>query len=135
MARRVLVAIIALELLSSIGAAEGIWASHPRSDEQAASTDSSTTENQNKQPEQERQQVEPRTKHRMLRRILKKAEWNQLLVEISKVLVRYFLDLALKDIIGKQSGDNGTTSRKKLDAQSEVAELLREFVKSAIANI
>lgn len=90
--------------------------------------------------------IEPRQKRRMWNRILKKAEWNYLFVELSKVFLRYFLDLALKDIVGKQggssalsssgsSGSDGTTSRKKLDAQSEIADVLKEFVKTAISNL
>lgn len=88
---------------------------------------------------------EPRHRRRLFNRILKKAEWNTLFMELSKVFLRYFLDLALKDIIGKQSGagvggasspaDSSTTSRKKLDAQSELADLLKDFVKTAISNI
>lgn len=91
--------------------------------------------------------VEPRQRRRMFNRILKKAEWNHLFVELSKVFLRYFLDLALKDIIGKQSGgaslssDSGSSSssstsgRKKLDAQSELTDLLKDFVKTAISNM
>lgn len=79
--------------------------------------------------------IEPRQKRRIFNRILKKAEWNHLFVELSKVFLRYFLDLALKDIIGKQSGGDSTTSRKKLDAQSELTDLLKDFVKTAISNI
>lgn len=88
--------------------------------------------------------IEARQKRRMFNRILKKAEWNHLFVELSKVFLRYFLDLALKDIIGKQSGvgsgassstSDATSGRKKLDAQSELADLLRDFVKTAISNI
>lgn len=79
--------------------------------------------------------IEPRQKRRIFNRILKKAEWNHLFVELSKVFLRYFLDLALKDIIGKQSGGDTTTSRKKLDAQSELTDLLKDFVKTAISNI
>lgn len=82
--------------------------------------------------------IEPRQRRRLFNRILKKAEWNHLFVELSKVFLRYFLDLALKDIIGKQSGnlkDDGTTSRKKLDPQSELADLLKDLVKTAISNI
>lgn len=80
--------------------------------------------------------IEPRQRRRIFNRILKKAEWNHLFVELSKVFLRYFLDLALKDIIGKQSGSTDTTtSRKKLDAQSELADLLKDFVKTAISNI
>lgn len=80
--------------------------------------------------------IEPRQRRRIFNRILKKAEWNHLFVELSKVFLRYFLDLALKDIIGKQSGStDSTTSRKKLDAQSELTDLLKDFVKTAISNI
>lgn len=89
--------------------------------------------------------IEPRQRRRIFNRILKKAEWNHLFVEVSKVFLRYFLDLALKDIIGKQSGgsssslsgsaSDSTTSRKKLDAQSEIAELFKDFVKTAISNL
>lgn len=83
--------------------------------------------------------IEPRQRRRLFNRILKKAEWNHLFVELSKVFLRYFLDLALKDIIGKQSGsvasESTTTSRKKLDAQSELTDLLKDFVKTAISNI
>lgn len=79
-------------------------------------------------------QIEPRQRRRIFNRILKKAEWNHLFVELSKVFVRYFLDLALKDIIGKQGGD-ATTSRKKLDAQTEITDLLRDVVKNAISNM
>jgi len=84
--------------------------------------------------------VEPRQRRRIFNRILKKAEWNHLFVELSKVFLRYFLDLALKDIIGKQGGGGSgsgdtTTSRKKLDAQSELTDLLKDFVKNAISNI
>lgn len=80
--------------------------------------------------------IEPRQRRRIFNRILKKAEWNHLFVELSKVFLRYFLDLALKDIIGKQSGSTDTTtSRKKLDAQSELTDLLKDFVKTAISNI
>jgi hypothetical protein len=83
--------------------------------------------------------IEPRQRRRIFNRILKKAEWNHLFLELSKVFLRYFLDLALKDIIGKQSGsgaaDSSTTGRKKLDAQSELTDMLKEFVKTAISNI
>lgn len=91
--------------------------------------------------------IEPRQRRRIFNRILKKAEWNHLFVEVSKVFLRHFLDLALKDIIGKQSGasavslssgssgSESTSSRKKLEAQSELAELFKDFVKTAISNI
>lgn len=97
--------------------------------------------NDNHEPSPSTQQsvdktIEPRQKRRIFNRILKKAEWNHLFVELSKVFLRYFLDLALKDIIGKQSGSTDTTtSRKKLDAQSELTDLLKDFVKTAISNI
>lgn len=108
------------------------------------------SQQQQEQQQQQQQQlqpvdkIEPRQRRRLFNRILKKAEWNHLFVELSKVFLRYFLDLALKDIIGKQSGSSvggsgsssaETTSRKKLDAQSELADLLKEFVKNAISNI
>jgi len=84
--------------------------------------------------------IEPRQRRRLFNRILKKAEWNHLFFELSKVFLRYFLDLALKDIIGKQSGGTSSSSgsesgRKKLDAQSELADLLRDSIKTAISNI
>lgn len=118
-----------------------------------ASGESRNSQQQQQQQEQQQQQtavaastdkIEPRQRRRLFNRILKKAEWNHLFVELSKVLLRYFLDLALKDIIGKQSGAGSsagsssgteTTPRKKLDAQSELADLLKEFVKNAISNI
>lgn len=90
--------------------------------------------------DQQDKSIEPRQRRRMFNRILKKAEWNHLFVELSKVFLRYFLDLALKDIINKQggeraSGDSSTSGRKKLDAQSELADVFKEFVKAAISNM
>lgn len=102
-------------------------------EQEKSSSGASDSDAQTSQPTEK--VVESRQKKRIFNRILKKAEWNHLFMEISKVLVRYFLDLALKDIIGKQSGSDGTTSRKKLDAQSELADMFKEFVKNAISNI
>lgn len=79
--------------------------------------------------------IEPRQRRRIFNRILKKAEWNHLFMEVTKVCVRYFVDLGLKELIGKQSGSDATTSRKKLDAQSEFADFAKEFLKVAILNI
>lgn len=93
--------------------------------------------------------IEPRSRRRMFNRILKKAEWNHLFVELSKVFLKYFLDLALKDLIGKQSGEraagivssaisevvDNSTGKKSGVAQSDIADLLKDFVKAALANM
>ena len=87
--------------------------------------------------------IEPRQRRRLFARILKKAEWNHIFVEVSKVFLQHFLEMALKDIIGKQSGasstaaagTDSTSGRKKLDVQSELADLLRDIIKNAISNI
>ena len=87
--------------------------------------------------------IEPRQNRRVLSRILQKAEWNNLFVKLSKVLLKHLLEMALKDIVGKQSGDaasdsgatDSTTGRKKFDTQSEVADLFKDFVKTAVSNL
>lgn len=101
-------------------------------------TSDSKYDNNNQNQVQLDKGVEPRQRRRLFNRILKKAEWNHLFVELSKVFLRHLLDIALKDIIGKQSGstgDSATTGRKKLDAQSEFADMLKDFIKTAITNI
>ncbi|KAG9509342.1 hypothetical protein GZH46_02144, partial [Fragariocoptes setiger] len=59
---------------------------------QAATSSSASTATAN---------VEGRHRHRIFNRILKKADWNALFVELSKVFLRYFLDLVLNDMLGK----------------------------------
>lgn len=119
--------------------------SQPEIDPASSSSNGNTNSNLNNSNNNNvDRSVEPRQKRRLFNRILKKAEWNHLFLEVSKVFLRYFLDLALKDIIGKQSGGSSGTSsssdssssRKKLDgAQSELADLFKDFVKTAISNI
>lgn len=80
--------------------------------------------------------IQPRRGRKLFTRIMKKTEWNHLLVELSKVFLRYFLDLAVKDLLNRpKAGDDSTTSRKKQDTQTEVVNLLKDVVKATLENI
>lgn len=119
---------------------------------ETATTENSSTSNSqvadasSKLQAMDERSIEPRSpRRRVLTRIMKKAEWSHLLAELSKVFIRYFLDLALKDMMGKSSGDrastdavptSATTGRKKLETHvSEFGDIFKEFVKTAIANM